>query len=103
MRSLSASIRFLLSLAPDRLRQSGAAGHRLRTLPTDHRARWRGLSLTQRVEQSFGRGAVQILVEIVVDLQDRGIDARAETLDLDQSEKPVGCGAAHAYTELALA
>ena len=62
-----------------------------------------GLPARKRVEQSLGRGPVEILVEIVVDLQDRRVDAGAQTLDLDQGEQAVGGGAADADAELALA
>src|SRR6516162_5910439 len=102
MRSLSASIRFLLQLLSG-LSQSCAAGDRFRALTPNDRARRRGLPVAQRVEQGLGRRPVQILVEVIVDLQDRRIHAGAEALDLDQAEKPVRRGAAHAYAELAFA
>src|SRR5271169_6418830 len=97
MRSRSASMR-VLSLG-----QGGAAADRLRTAPADHRARRRWSAGAQRVEQCLGRRPVQILVEIVIDLQDRRIDAGAEALDLDQGEDPVRRRAADADAELTLA
>ena len=48
-------------------------------------------------------GAVEVLVEIVVDLQDRRVDAGAEALDLDQRELSVGRGLADPDAELLLA
>ena len=106
MRSLSASIMSSRSRCRQlsaRLGQGGAAGDRLRAVPADHRAGRRRLAGAQRVEQRLGRGAVEILVEIVVDLQDRRVDAGAETFDLDQGEQAVGGRLADADAELALA
>src|SRR5437016_2816444 len=96
MRSLSASI-CLPSLG-----QGAAAAYRLGTVPSDDRAGDWGLPVAQRVEQCLRRGPIEILVEIVIDLQDRRVDAGTQTLDLDQCEHAVRRSAAHADTELLL-
>src|SRR6185437_13674624 len=67
------------------------------------RADGRLAALRQRVEQRLGREPVEVLVEIVVDLNDRCVDASAETFDLDQRELAVAGRLVHADAELFLA
>src|SRR5215467_10046902 len=95
MRSLSASIGFLS------FKQSRAAANRLRPMPPCC-GTWRGRTpFEQRVEQGLRCRRVEIFVEVVVDLQNRRVDAGPQTFDLDQGEKTVGGGVPNADTELA--
>ena len=79
------------------------AGRRHRALAARHRTDRRRMSGGERVEQRFGRCPVQVFVEIVVDLEDRRVDAGAETFDLDQRELAVRGAFATADAELLLA
>src|SRR5271169_4341881 len=97
MRSLSASIAFLS------FEQGVAAANWLGPVPPGYRTRRRDIPLAQRIEQRLRCRPVKILVEIVVDLQDRRVDAGAQTLDFDQGKHTVRRGAADADTELLLA
>src|SRR5216683_4586732 len=97
MRSLSASICFLS------LGQGAATADRLGTAPFDDRAGCRGLSLAHRVEQSLRRRPIEILIEIVVDLKDRRVDAGPQTFHLDEGEETVRCGPANVDAELLFA
>src|SRR6516164_1253959 len=94
MRSLSASIGFLS------FSQSRAAANRLGPRPPCYRTWRRRTPFAQRVEQRLRSRRVEIFVEIVVDLQDRRVDAGPQTFDLDQGEKTVGGGVPNADTEL---
>src|SRR6516164_2976074 len=96
MRSLSASIGFLS------FEQGCAAANGLGPAPPGQRTVRGRIPFAQRVEQCFRRRPVEILVEIVVDLQDRRVDAGAQAFHLDQSEEPVRRGAANADMELIL-
>ena len=55
-----------------------------------------GVSARNASSNCFGAFGVQVLVEIVVDLQDRRIDAGAEAFDLGHGEHAVGAGLAPA-------
>src|ERR1700722_20785865 len=70
--------------------QRGLADRWHRTLASRYRAFRRLRAGGKRIEQLFGQGTVDILVEIVIDLEDRRVDASAETFDLDQRELTVG-------------
>src|ERR1700757_4659884 len=96
MRSLSASIGFLS------FKQSRAAANRFGPASSGYRTRRGGVALAQRVDQCLRRRPVKILVKIVVDLQDRRVDAGAQTFDLDQCEKTIRRATANADIELAL-
>src|SRR5271155_3268047 len=63
-----------------------------RTLTSRYRAFRRLSPGGKRVKQRLGRGTVDILVEIVIDLEDRRVDASAKAFDLDQCELTVGSG-----------
>src|SRR3954449_5914979 len=117
-RSRSASIAFLSGLAGlfgrfgqrrlqwRRLRGFGQrrlAADRRRAAPPAQRTEWRRSAVAQGVEQRLGLRAVEVLVIIVVDLQDRRVDAGAEALDLDQREQPIRGRFADADPELAFA
>src|SRR6516225_1453131 len=97
MRSASASIGFLS------FEQSRAAASRLGPTPPGYRTRRGRIPLAQRVEQRLRRRPVQILVEIVVDLQYRSVDAGTQAFDLDQGKETVRRGSANADFELVLA
>src|SRR6266436_5620564 len=97
MRSLSASI-CVLSVP-----QSSAAANGRRTRAPNRRTRRGGRPGAQRVQQHLGRRAVEILVNVVVDLKDRRVDAGAETLDLDERKETVRRGPADADAKLTLA
>src|SRR5665213_255263 len=103
MRSRSASIVALPVLGRRKLGQRRLAAGRHRTLPPGHRTLGRLRAGGERVEQRLGRGAVEVLVEIVVDLENRRVDAGAEALDLDQGELAVRGAFADADAELLLA
>src|SRR6185437_14871888 len=62
------------------------SGDRRRALALQRRAAGRRLAAREGVDQRLGRGAVEVLVEIVVYLDDRGIDAGAQALDLGERE-----------------
>src|SRR5947208_3161562 len=64
-----------------RLDQRGLALDRRRTVAAEHRARRRRRAGLESIQQRLGRWAVEVFVEIVIDLQDRGVDAGAEALD----------------------
>src|SRR5215471_8738888 len=96
MRSASASIGFLS------LEQSRAAAHRLGPTPSGYRTRRGGVALAQRVEQRLRRWPVKILIEVIINLQDRRVDAGTQTFDLHQGEEPVGRRAANTDIELFL-
>src|SRR6516165_8424929 len=96
IRSLSASISFFS------FEQGRAAGHGLGPTPPGYRTRRRRMPFAQCVEQCLRCPPVEILVEIIVDLKDRRVDAGAQTFILDQREKSVRRGAANTNTKLAL-
>src|SRR5260221_13491468 len=75
------------------------SGDRRRALALQRRARWRCLAARQGVDQRLGRGSVEILVEIVVDLDDRRVDAGDEALDFGEREFAVRAGLADADAE----
>src|SRR5260221_14604127 len=75
------------------------SGDRRRALALQRGAGWRGLAARQGVERRLGRGSVEILVEIVVDLDDRRVDAGAEALDFGEREFAVRGGLADADAE----
>src|SRR4051812_34423804 len=83
--------------------QRRLAADRRRAAPPAQRAERRRFAVAQRVEQRLGLRAVEVLVIIVVDLQDRRVDAGAEALDLDQREQPIRGRFADADPELAFA
>src|SRR5471030_960781 len=97
MRSSSRSIRVSRGWhAMQRLR----SGDRCRALALQRRARRRRLAARQGVDQRFGRGPVEILVEIVVDLDDRRVDAGAQAFDFAEREFAVRGRLADADAEL---
>src|SRR6185437_10441334 len=63
----------------------------------------RRLAALQRVDEALGRWPVEVLVEIVVDLDDRRVDAGAQAFDLGQRELAVGRGLADGDAEALLA
>src|SRR6185312_807822 len=67
------------------------------------RAGRRRLTALQCLDQPLGRWRVEVLVEIVVDLDDRRVDAGAQTLDLGQRELAVRRGLADGDAEPLLA
>src|SRR5206468_12389954 len=69
-------------------------------MTSDGRTRWRDIPGAQRVEQHFCRGAVEIFIEIVVDLQDWRVDASTQTLDLDERKETVRRAPADTDAEL---
>src|ERR1700730_15278880 len=69
--------------------QRGRSAHRRRALALDDRARLRRLAARQGVDQRLGRRTVEILVEIVVHLDYRRVDAAGEALVIGQRELPV--------------
>src|SRR6516164_7382470 len=97
MRSPSASIDFLS------FEQGGAAASWLGPMPPGYRTRRGDIPLAQSIEQRLRCRPVKILVEIVVDLQDRRVGAGAQTLDFDQSKHTVRRRAPNADTELLFA
>src|SRR5579864_5573131 len=109
MRSLSASILGLPGACPGGLLcrhefgQRGLPGRRHRALATLDRADRRRLPGSECIEQRFGRGSIEILIKIVIDLEDRRVDAGAEALHLDQRELSVRTGMTGRDPELLLA
>src|SRR3954451_22920784 len=85
------------------LGQRRLAADRRRAVPPDDRAGRRRRAGAQRVDQGLGRRAVEVFVEIIVDLQDRRVDAGAEPFDLDHREQAVFGLAANADAKLFLA
>src|SRR3546814_13493708 len=71
-------------------RRRPADGRRIPTI--DLRADLRLLAAGERIEQRLHPGGIEILVEIVVDLHHRRVDAGAEAFDLDPGEQAVGRG-----------
>src|SRR5438270_2762976 len=83
--------------------QGRLAADRRRAVPPNDRSGRRRRAGAQRGDQGLGRRAVEVFVEIVVDLQDRRVDAGAEAFDLDYREQAVFGLAANADTKLFLA
>src|SRR6202035_561259 len=71
------------------LGQRGLALDRRRAAAADHRSGRRRRAGPERIQQRLGRRSIEVLVEIVVDLQDRRVDTGAEAFDLDQAERSV--------------
>src|SRR5215470_10295494 len=96
MRSSSRSIGIprKLELGQRRLAADGRG-----ELAVDRRPRLGRRARLQQLDEVLGRGAVEILVEIVVDLDDRRVDAGAEALDLGEGELAVGRRLADADAE----
>src|SRR5215475_5278243 len=90
LRKIRSWSRSMLFAALRRLVQGLRAAHRRAALATDLRADRRALATGQRIEHRLEPRRIEILEEIVVDLDDRGIDAGAQALDLDQREQAVG-------------
>src|SRR5713101_7664174 len=97
MRSSSRSIRVSRGWhAVQRLRP----GDRRRALALERGARRRRLAARESVDQRLGRGPIEILVEIVIDLDHRSVDAGTQALNLGERELAVRRGLADVDPEL---
>src|SRR5215469_11186560 len=72
-------------------------------MPSSQGTGWRRITPAKRVEQRLRPRTVEIFVKIVIDLQDRRVDAGAETLDFHQCEESILRGAADADAKLVFA
>src|SRR5215510_4740778 len=82
--------RFAIAAVDLRIGQRGGAADRRRELAVDLRTRLGrapGGKLVEDLGKAFRR---EVLVEIVVDLHHRSVDAGAQALDLDPRELPIG-------------
>src|SRR5262245_6011969 len=102
MRSSSRSM-----LLPRSLRTAGfqrrRAAHGRRILPAGLRTDRRLFAPRQTIQQRLQLRRIQVLIEVVIDLNHRRIDAPAQTLDLDQGELAVGCALLEADAQFLLA
>src|SRR5712671_2673007 len=91
MRSLSSSIGYaLLDLRSGRILQSGVAAEWSGELPSVLRAGLWGFASGDRVEHLLEGLRGQVLVGILADLDNRGVDAGAQAFDLLPGEIAVG-------------
>src|SRR5690348_3097240 len=70
------------------------SGDRGRALALQGRAGRRRLAAREGIDQRLGGRAVEILVKVVIDLDDRRVDAGAEAFDFGERELAVGGGLA---------
>ncbi len=95
-RRLRPARRAAVGLVERRIGQRGRPADRRRELPVDLRARLRDTAGGELVEDAAEALRRQVLVEIVVDLHHRGVDAGAQALDLDPRKLAVAVSRATA-------